>query len=136
MAGSGLEDGPCPPVADEVDHPGSPRQARAAVPGAPIQVVRDERRVHAERARLRVHQDRDRALVQDRACGRDEGERRDEDLVAGLDVENAERQMMAAVPLAQATAWRAPTASAKARSNLPTNGPTDETKLVATHSAR
>ncbi len=43
---------------------------------------------------------------------------------------------MAAVPLEQATAWRAPTASANSRSNRSTNGPTDETKFVARHSSR
>ena len=34
---------------------------------------------------------------------------------------------MAAVPLAQATAWRAPTQAANSRSKRSTKGPTDET---------
>ena len=38
---------------------------------------------------------------------------------------------MAAVPLAQATAWGAPTAAAKARSKRSTNGPTELTKPVS-----
>src|SRR5687767_13813739 len=42
----------------------------------------------------------------------------------------------AAVPVAHATACFAPTYAANSRSNRSTNGPTDDTKFVVTHSSR
>jgi hypothetical protein len=43
---------------------------------------------------------------------------------------------IAAVPDAQATAWRVPTKAANASSNRVTNGPIDDTKFELRHSSR
>ena len=62
-------------------------------PGAPVELVDDDGRVQVVGPRLRVDERHRPAEVADRVGGRDEGQRRDQHLVAGADVEDVEAEV-------------------------------------------
>ena len=79
-------------VAEEVDDLDRGRLPHPE-PGAAVELLDDGARIEVQRLRLRVDEDRRRADVDDRVDGGDEGQARDEDVVARPDVEDPEREM-------------------------------------------
>jgi hypothetical protein len=82
----------------------------------------DLRRIHAERPRLDVDEDRHRSLVEHRHRRGDEGEGRDDDLVPAWMPAPISARCSAEVPLLVARLYREPTKAANSRSRARTSG--------------